>query len=181
MPIPLRYWMAASKELTATVHTIIRRTIGQYDVHKAVQLEGANVVIVQPGSVTFVHRFGGSINVHLHVHGLFRERVFGGLHRPGPAATLLHQTPLAHGRGHRHSPPEHQPAGHPCAPPPGVSGSVYRGCGAHGGTILVRAADPELARTMAASVQQRIAFGERAGQQVRRLARGLAMTARTRY
>ena len=36
----------------------------------------------------------------------------------------------------------------------------------------VRAEDPELARTMAASVQQRIAFGERAGQQVRRMGSG---------
>ena len=34
---------------------------------------------------------------------------------------------------------------------------------------------PELARTMAASVQQRIAFGERAGQQVRRIGQALAM------
>src|SRR6266446_4963883 len=31
---------------------------------------------------------------------------------------------------------------------------------------------PELARTLAASVQQRIAFGERAGQQVRRMGAG---------
>jgi hypothetical protein len=29
VPIPLRYWMAASTELTAQVHTIIRRTISQ--------------------------------------------------------------------------------------------------------------------------------------------------------
>jgi hypothetical protein len=33
----------------------------------------------------------------------------------------------------------------------------------------VRAADRELARTMVASVQQCIAFGERAGQQVQRI------------
>jgi len=32
--------------------------------------------------------------------------------------------------------------------------------------------DPELARTMAASMQQRIAFGERAGQKVRRIGSG---------
>src|SRR5688572_24706112 len=55
VPIPLRYWMAPSKELTATVHTIIRRTIGQYYVHKAVQ-HGATRATVQPGSVTFVQR-----------------------------------------------------------------------------------------------------------------------------
>ncbi|MEE8304276.1 MAG: transposase zinc-binding domain-containing protein, partial [Candidatus Tectomicrobia bacterium] len=30
VPIPLRYWMIASKELTTTVHTIMRRTISQY-------------------------------------------------------------------------------------------------------------------------------------------------------
>jgi hypothetical protein len=32
--------------------------------------------------------------------------------------------------------------------------------------------EPELARTMAASVKQRIAFGERAGQKVRRIGSG---------
>ena len=30
VPIPLRYWMAASQDLTAQVHTIVRTTIGQY-------------------------------------------------------------------------------------------------------------------------------------------------------
>jgi hypothetical protein len=38
---------------------------------------------------------------------------------------------------------------------------------------------PELARTMAASVQQRIAFGERAGQQVRRIGSGFGDTGET--
>ena len=38
--IPLRYWMAPSRELTATVHTIIRRTIAQYYV-KQVRRESA--------------------------------------------------------------------------------------------------------------------------------------------
>jgi hypothetical protein len=33
-------------------------------------------------------------------------------------------------------------------------------------------AEPELARTLSASVQQRIAFGERAGQRVRRIGSG---------
>ena len=36
VPIPLRYWMASSQALTATVHTIIRTTIGQYYVNQAV-------------------------------------------------------------------------------------------------------------------------------------------------
>jgi Transposase zinc-binding domain len=37
VPVPLRYWMAASQDLTATVHTIIRTTIGQYYVNQAVK------------------------------------------------------------------------------------------------------------------------------------------------
>ena len=36
VPVPLRSWTASSPELTATVHTIIRTTIGQYDVNQAV-------------------------------------------------------------------------------------------------------------------------------------------------
>jgi hypothetical protein len=36
VPVPVRYWMASSQDLTAKVHTIIRTTIGQYYVHKAV-------------------------------------------------------------------------------------------------------------------------------------------------
>ena len=62
VPIPLRYWMAPSRALTATVHTIIRRTIGQYYVNHAVK-QGATRAAVQPGSVTFLQRFGGSINL----------------------------------------------------------------------------------------------------------------------
>ena len=37
VPIPLRDWMAPSRERTAKVHAIIRRTIGQYDVNHAVK------------------------------------------------------------------------------------------------------------------------------------------------
>ncbi len=74
VPIPLRYWTAPSRELTARAHTIIRRTIGQYYVNKAVQ-QGATRAAIQPGSVTFLQRFGGSINVNLHYHVVFLEGV----------------------------------------------------------------------------------------------------------
>ena len=33
VPVPLRYWMAASQDLTATVQTIMRTTIGKYYVN----------------------------------------------------------------------------------------------------------------------------------------------------
>ena len=66
VPIPLRYWMAASQDLTAQVHTIIRRTIAQYYVHQAVT-RGAERYQVHPGSVSFLQRFGSSINLKVFV------------------------------------------------------------------------------------------------------------------
>ena len=62
VPVPLRYWMAASQDLTATVHTIIRTTIAQYYVNQAVT-RGAERHKVQAGSVTFIQRFGSAINL----------------------------------------------------------------------------------------------------------------------
>jgi hypothetical protein len=74
VPIPLRYWMAASQDLTAKVHTIIRTTIGQYYVNQAVT-RGSPRANVQPGSVTFMQRFGSALNLHLHFHVIFLEGV----------------------------------------------------------------------------------------------------------
>jgi len=74
VPIPLRDWMASSQALTATVHTSMRTTIGQYDVHPAVT-RGVPRDKVQPGSVTFLQRCGSAINVHGHYHVVFLEGV----------------------------------------------------------------------------------------------------------
>ena len=54
--------MAASQDLTATVHTIIRTTIGQYYVNQAVA-RGCERANLQPGSVTFLQRFGSALNL----------------------------------------------------------------------------------------------------------------------
>src|SRR5262247_3649676 len=75
VPVPLRYWMASSQDLTAKVHTIIRTTIGQYYVNKAVT-RGLARANVQPGSVTFIQRFGSAINLNLHFHCVFLEGVY---------------------------------------------------------------------------------------------------------
>src|SRR5713101_5568810 len=75
VPIPLRYWMAASQDLTATVHTIMRTTIGQYYVNKAVT-RGCARANIQPGSVTFIQRFGSAMNVNVHYHVVFLEGVY---------------------------------------------------------------------------------------------------------
>src|SRR5215813_5775830 len=88
VPIQLRYWMASSQDLTAMVHTIIRTTIGQHYVNKAVTrgFERANM---QPGSVTFIQRFGSALNVN--------ELVVDCVYVSAPWSSLLER--LSHGRG----------------------------------------------------------------------------------
>src|SRR5215468_203327 len=75
VPVPLRYWMASSQDLTAKVHTIIRTTISQYYVNQAVT-HGVPREKVQPGSVTFIQRFGSALNVNVHYHFVFLEGVY---------------------------------------------------------------------------------------------------------
>ena len=169
VPIPLRYWMAPSKELTARVHTIIRRTIGQYYVNKAVQ-HGATRATVQPGSVTFLQRFGGSINRNVHYHSVFLEGAFVDRAAQGRKPRFVQMAPptdtdvaqVVHTirrrviRALRHL--GYLEAGTDDVVATGYDPFVDD--------------EPELARTMAASVQQRIAFRERAGQKVRRIGSG---------
>ncbi len=69
MPIPLRYGMAASKDLTATVHMIIRRTISQYCVNRAVE-QGIHRKPAQAGLVTFIQPFGSAVNAIEFPHAL---------------------------------------------------------------------------------------------------------------
>src|SRR6266567_9243855 len=169
VPVPLRYWMAASPELTAQVHTIIRSTIGQYYVNQAVTRSIPRDK-VQPGSVTFIQRFGSAINVNLHFHCVFIEGVyldrtaagrkprFVTVEPPSDAdiATVLQK--LSH-RVIR----QLRRLGYLEA---GVEAAVATGYD----PLLDN--EPALARTMAASVTQRVAFGERAGEKVRRIGSG---------
>jgi hypothetical protein len=67
--------MAASQELTAQVHTIIRTAIGQYYVTKTVA-RGFARANIYPGSVTFIQRFGSAMNLNLHFHVVFLEGVY---------------------------------------------------------------------------------------------------------
>ncbi len=169
VPIPLRYWMAGSQDLTAKVHTIIRTTIGQYYVNEAVT-QGCERANLQPGSVTFIQRFGSAINVNLHFHCVFIEGVY------------LDRT--AAGRKPRFVTVEPPSDADIATVLQKISHRVIRKLRRLGyleasmdatvatGYDPLRDTAPELARTMAASVQQRIAFGERAGQHVRRIGSG---------
>lgn len=51
-----------------------RSTTGQYYVKQAVT-RGVPRDQLQPGSVTFIRRFGSAINLNLHFHGVFLEGV----------------------------------------------------------------------------------------------------------
>jgi hypothetical protein len=169
VPIPLRYWMATSKELTAKVHTSIRTTIGQYYVNQAVT-RGIERQKAHPGSVTFIQRFGSVLNVNVHFHFVFLEGVY--LDRTGQGRTP---------RFLKGEPPSDADI---AAVLQKISrrvicmlrrlGYLETGIDAAMATGYDPLLDdaPELARTMAASVTQRIAFGERAGQQVRRIGSG---------
>jgi len=169
VPIPLRYWMAASQELTATVHTIIRTTIGQYYVHQAVT-RGVPRAKVQSGAVTFMQRFGSALNLNLHFHCIFLEGVYLDRSDQGRPPRFLQGEPptdtdiaaVVQKISHRVIRKLRQ-LGYLEA---GGDAAV-----ATGSDPLVEDA-PALARTLAASVTQRIAFGERMGQKVRRIGAG---------
>jgi len=169
VPIPLRYWTAPSKDRTAQVHTIIRTTIAQYYVNQAVK-RGMERQKVHPGSVTFLQRFGGALQLNLHYHvivieGVFVDRTDQDLKprfikvEPPSAADIADVVQKISRRVIR----KLRRLGYLEA---GIDAAVATGYD----PLLDN--EPELARTMAASVKQRIAFGERAGQYVRRIGSG---------
>jgi len=169
VPIPLRYWMAGSQDLTAKVHTIIRTTIGQYYVNQAVK-DGTERSQVHPGSVTFIQRFGSALQLNLHFHvigleGVYLDRSAAG-HKPrfvtaepptdADIASVIQKISRRVIRLLRRL---------------GYLETAMEAPVATGYDPL-RDHEPALARTLAASVQQRIAGGERAGQPVRRIGSG---------
>lgn len=169
VPLPLRYWTAPSRYLTAQVHTISRTTIAQFYVNQAVKRD-AERQNVQPGSVTFLQRFGGSLNLNLHYHVIVMEGVFLDRTDQGLTPHFL-----------KGEPPSDADVAHVVQK---ISRRVIRklrhlGYLEAGMEVPVATGydplldnEPELARTMAASVTQRIAFGERAGQKVHRIGSG---------
>src|SRR2546428_7353252 len=161
--------MSSSRDLTAQVHTIIRTTIAQYYVNQAVK-RGVERYRVQPGSVSFIQRFGGSINLNVHFHVVFLEGVYLDRTEAGLKPRFVKVEPPTDAdiadvvqKISRRVIRTLRQLGYLEA---GIDAAVATGYD----PLLDNA--PELARTMAASVQQRIAFGERAGQQVRRIGAG---------
>jgi Putative transposase len=176
VPVPLRYWMAASQELTAQLHIIVRTTIGQYYVNQAVA-RGVPRAEIQPGSVTFIQCFGSAINLHLHFHCVFLEGVYLDRTEAGLKPRFVQGEP----------PSDTDIA----AVVQNISRRIIRtlrrlgyleaGIDAAVATSHDPLVDdaPDLARTLAAAVQQRIAFGERAGERVRRIGAGFGHAGET--
>src|SRR5262245_30310113 len=121
-------------------------------------------------SVTFIQRFGSALNLNLHFHCIFIEGVYLDRTAAGRKPRFLQAEP----------PTDTDIA----AVVQQISHRVIRKLCRLGyletgmeppvatGYDPLRDTAPELARTMAASVQQRIAFGERAGHRVRRSGAG---------
>jgi hypothetical protein len=120
--------------------------------------------------VTFLQRFGGALQLNLHYHlivieGVFLDRTDQGLKprflkgEPPSDANMAHVVQKISRRVIRK-------LCHLGYPEAGMDVPVATGYDP------LRDTDPELAHTMAASVKQRIAFGERAGQKVRRIGSG---------
>jgi hypothetical protein len=125
---------------------------------------------VQPGSVSFVLHFGSSINLNLHFHVVFLEGVyldrsdadlkpgFVKAEPPSDADIAMVLQKISHRVIRKLRRLGYLEAGMDVAVATGYD--------------LLLDNEPELARSMAASVRQRIAFGERAGEKVRRIGSG---------
>ncbi len=124
----------------------------------------------QPGSVTFIQRFGSAINLNVHFHVIVLDGVY--LDRPDQ------------GRKPRFVKGEPPTDAEIATGVQTISRRVIRTLHSLGyleagsdaavatGYDPLMDDEPALAHTLAASVTQRIAFGERAGQQVRRMGSG---------
>ena len=173
VPVPLRYWMAASQELTAQVHTIIRTTIGQYYVHQAVtrgrptgqgptgvgDLYPAFWQCDQSEPPFPLYLPGGRLSGSHRGSGLKPRFVKGEPPTDADITAVIQKISRRIIRKLRHL------------------GYLEVGLDAPAATGYdpLRDDAPELARTMAASVQQRLAFGERAGERVRRIGAGFGV------
>jgi len=158
VPIPLRYWMASNKKLLAKVHKIFALSIEEF-------YTGQNTNTSRSGSICFVQRFGGALNLNVHFHLLQIEGVYEPRSTAVPKfkktkppsdldiknlVTIIREKIIKHLRrsGYiKDLPPDEDP------------------------TDLFDE-EPTYAGLMSASVEHQIALGERQGQKVRFIGSG---------
>jgi hypothetical protein len=158
-PMPVRFILAKNPKIQAKCLTIVHRAITGY-IKKKAKAKGLRATL-QPGAVTLIQRFGGSLNLNVHFHMLFLEGGFYQTHQ-GPKLWWI-------------DPPTDAEIQ---AMVVTLATRVIRFLKKRGyfeddaGSAIVEeetTQDELLPELQAASVQSRIAMGERKGQKVRRL------------
>jgi len=72
-PMQVRYMLSYNPKLTTKVLRIYIKTISKYYQRKAIQSE---LKETKTGGVTFIQRFGSALNLNVHFHTLFMDGVF---------------------------------------------------------------------------------------------------------
>lgn len=158
LPFTLRYQLAFDAPLTAAVLDVF---IGSLFAGRRRAAARAGIADAQCGALTAIQRFGSALNANVHFHSLVPDGVFcPSRARRGPG---LPPAARPHRRGDRPDPGAVPRA--PGAPAPAGRAPVRR----PQPTDPVAEQMPLLAGYAAASIQERIATGPRAGQPVRRL------------
>jgi hypothetical protein len=160
LPIPLRYRIAYDRELCSEVLGVFLRTVFSSLRRRA--KEELGVPDGQSGSVSTLQRFGGSINLNLHIHSLILDGVYADPENTG--TPTFHALPA----------PDDQEIARVTA---AVAKRIVRlltrrGLLAEAGQLApdpLQCDEPLLAACASASLRGRIATGPRAGQPVMRL------------
>ena len=101
-PMPVRFILAQNRDLQARCLTIVHRAITTYLCQKA-RRQGLRASL-QPGAVTLIQRFGGSLNLNIHYHmlflegGYFQTRKGPKFWRSKPAIRRRNSSPCSHDR-----------------------------------------------------------------------------------
>lgn len=163
-PYELRYWLAASRELTSSVHQRVTAMIQLYYTDKA---EERGIKAPLAGGVTFVQRFGSALNINVHFHTVALE----GVYSLASGKAVFYQLP---------GPSDEEVADIVAAVAHAVIQDLRQrgrlaGPGQEDESLAAPPLDPmfegegQLAAATAASTRMRMAFGERAGLGVRRI------------
>lgn len=73
-PMPVRFILAKNPKIQGKCLTIVHRAITSF-IQKKAKMKGLRAPL-QPGAVTLIQRFGGSLNLNVHFHMLFIEGGF---------------------------------------------------------------------------------------------------------
>lgn len=167
LPIPLRFWMATNKKLTSKVHQIASKEITAYYTRVA---KSKGIENPLPGSITFIQRFGSACNLNIHFHLVALEGVYTEPYIEDAVPRFI-----------AFEPPTDQEV---CDVVEKIATKTIKYLRKKGylqeeGEEVLRPdldqlfqEHPGMTEAMAASIQSKIAFGERAGEKVRRVGSG---------